>query len=254
MTSPDPIRLAFFKTPWPTLGVLAAYLLFVLKVGPKLMDRRQPFELRGVIKAYNIIQIVYNSALFVYVCYVVFSFYDLRCPITLPLGHKGKDLERLFANAYYINKLIDLVETVFFVLRKKSKQISFLHVFHHVSVILACYLLQTLHGHGGIGAWMVILNLIVHACMYTYYLLSSISPGVQKASLWWKKYITIIQLIQFALVMLHMIDMIMQSDCRAPRPGIYAFGFLYGALTVMFSKFYYQSYINPSRKKAKGSL
>ncbi|XP_017037048.1 very long chain fatty acid elongase F-like [Drosophila kikkawai] len=253
MTSTDPIRLAFFRSPWPTLGALAAYLLFVLKLGPKLMDSRKPFELRGVIKAYNIIQIVYNSALFVLVCYVVYNFYDWRCPLSLPWDHEGKDIERLFANAYYINKYLDLVETVFFVLRKKSRQISFLHVFHHVAVILASYLTQTLYDHGGLVAWMVVLNLIVHACMYTYYLLSSISPEVQKASLWWKKYITTIQLIQFALIMLHMIDMLMQSDCKAPRPGIYAFGFLYSALTVMFSKFYYQSYISPSQKNAKRS-
>ncbi|XP_020805939.1 elongation of very long chain fatty acids protein F-like [Drosophila serrata] len=70
---------------------MTAYLLFVLKVGPKLMERRQPFELRGVIKAYNIIQIVYNSTLFIYACYVAYNFYDMRCPVSLPLDHEGKD-------------------------------------------------------------------------------------------------------------------------------------------------------------------
>ncbi|KAH8281689.1 hypothetical protein KR054_002320, partial [Drosophila jambulina] len=254
MTSVDTQRLAFFSSPWPTLGVLTFYLLFVLKVGPKLMENRKSFELRLVIKAYNIMQIFYNSLLFIYSLYFAYSYYDMRCPLTLPLDHEAKDQERLFANSYYINKFIDLLETLFFVLRKKNRQISFLHVSHHVAVCLAAYLTQTLYGHGGLVAWMVILNLPVHAVMYTYYLLSSISPEVQKASLWWKKYITMIQLIQFALVMLHMIDMLMHSDCKAPRPGIYAFGFLYSALTVMFSKFYYQSYINPSRKKAKRSL
>ncbi|KAH8248636.1 hypothetical protein KR032_001613, partial [Drosophila birchii] len=251
MIPPDPNMLVFFKSPWPTFGVLTVYLLFVLRVGPKLMERRKPFELRGVIKAYNIMQIVYNTALFLFTIWNVYLYYDLRCPLSLPLDHEFKDRERLFTNAYFINKLVDLLETVFFVLRKKKRQISFLHVFHHGAVILAAYLTQTLYGPGGLVAWMVILNMIVHALMYTYYLLSSISLEVQKASLWWKKYITMIQLIQFALVMVHMIDMLMHSECKAPRPAIYAFGFLYLALTVMFSKFYYLSYIKPSWNKAK---
>ncbi|QQP58490.1 Elongation of very long chain fatty acids protein, partial [Caligus rogercresseyi] len=34
----------------------------------------------------------------------------------------------------YLSKLLDLLDTVFFVLRKKDNQITFLHVFHHVSM------------------------------------------------------------------------------------------------------------------------
>lgn len=32
---------------------------------------------------------------------------------------------------YYFSKLIELLDTVFFLLRKKTRQISFLHVYHH---------------------------------------------------------------------------------------------------------------------------
>lgn len=44
-----------------------------------------------------------------------------------------------FTLYYFINKLSDLIETIFFVLRKKNNQISFLHVYHHVAVIIAAY-------------------------------------------------------------------------------------------------------------------
>lgn len=40
---------------------------------------------------------------------------------------------------YYSLKVLDLVDTVFFVLRKKTTQISFLHVYHHGIVLLATY-------------------------------------------------------------------------------------------------------------------
>jgi len=32
---------------------------------------------------------------------------------------------------YYIAKITELLDTVFFVLRKKQRQISFLHLYHH---------------------------------------------------------------------------------------------------------------------------
>lgn len=35
---------------------------------------------------------------------------------------------------YFIMKVFDLLDTVFFVLRKKQSQISFLHVYHHAGM------------------------------------------------------------------------------------------------------------------------
>ncbi len=32
---------------------------------------------------------------------------------------------------FYISKFIELLDTLFFILRKKFNQITFLHVFHH---------------------------------------------------------------------------------------------------------------------------
>lgn len=37
---------------------------------------------------------------------------------------------------YFIVKIIDLLDTVFFVLRKKYNQISFLHVYHHAGMVM----------------------------------------------------------------------------------------------------------------------
>jgi len=35
---------------------------------------------------------------------------------------------------FYISKLLELLDTVIFILRKKYSQVSFLHVFHHASM------------------------------------------------------------------------------------------------------------------------
>lgn len=41
---------------------------------------------------------------------------------------------------YYMCKLIELLDTVFFVLRKKQNQISFLHVYHHTMMPFAAFI------------------------------------------------------------------------------------------------------------------
>lgn len=40
---------------------------------------------------------------------------------------------------YYILKVSDLLDTIFFVMRKKNSHITFLHVYHHGGMVLASY-------------------------------------------------------------------------------------------------------------------
>lgn len=53
---------------------------------------------------------------------------------------------------------------------------------------------------GGLGTFHALLNCCVHVVMYTYYALSALGPAYQKY-LWWKKYMTTIQLVSHYLVM-----------------------------------------------------
>lgn len=41
---------------------------------------------------------------------------------------------------YLLLKILDLMDTIFFVLRKRTRQISFLHVYHHVAILLGSYI------------------------------------------------------------------------------------------------------------------
>lgn len=44
------------------------------------------------------------------------------------------------AYCYFLVKICDLFDTVFFVLRKRTRQISFLHVYHHVAIMMGAYI------------------------------------------------------------------------------------------------------------------
>lgn len=48
------------KSPIPVVTILLAYLYFVLVLGPKLMERRKPYNLKGVMVAYNAYQVLFS--------------------------------------------------------------------------------------------------------------------------------------------------------------------------------------------------
>ncbi|KAH8243923.1 hypothetical protein KR032_011315 [Drosophila birchii] len=249
-TPTEDVHLPLVGSHWPILTIMGTYLLFVKVVGPKLMENRKPFDLRAVIKVYNQMQIVYNTLMFV--CTVHFMFgpgnFDFRCIHNLPVDHKSKNWERIISYSYFVNKLIDMLETLFFIMRKKDRQISFLHVFHHVYMVYIPFLHMHYVGYGGNGLFVVSWNMLVHSLMYIYYYQTALNRN-SKAVLWWKKYMTTIQLVQFIIVLAHCISTLLQPDCDAARfsaglSSVFAILFL-----LLFINFYIHSYILPKKKK-----
>jgi elongation of very long chain fatty acids protein 7 len=94
---------------------------------------------------------------------------------------------------YFAAKVTELLDTIFFVLRKKNSQVTFLHVYHHSIMMFGTWATlkyvptQTLNFIG-------MLNSLVHVVMYTYYGLAAYGPRFEKY-LRWKKYITKMQLV-----------------------------------------------------------
>lgn len=55
------------KSPLFFIPVITSYLYFVLKCGPKYMEKRKPYGLRSVMLTYNALQVVGNLWLCIYV-------------------------------------------------------------------------------------------------------------------------------------------------------------------------------------------
>lgn len=68
---------------------------------------------------------------------------------------------------------------------------------------------------GGSTAMFPIVNGMVHTIMYAYYILSTFDSV--KPYLWWKKYVTTIQLIQFIILGLHFLVAAVTPNCGYPR-------------------------------------
>ncbi|KAH8288691.1 hypothetical protein KR054_007947, partial [Drosophila jambulina] len=248
-TPTEDVHLPLVGSHWPVLTILGTYLLLVKVVGPKLMKNRKPFDLRGVIKAYNIMQIVYNLLMFVITVHFIFGpgNFDFRCIRNLPIGHEYKNWERMLSYSYFVNKFVDMLETFFFILRKKDNQISFLHVFHHVYMVYIPFVYMHYKGYGGHGLFVIFWNMLVHSLMYIYYYQSALNRN-SKAVLWWKKYMTTIQLVQFVIVLGHSVYTFLQPDCETARFSAVMCATFAGIFLILFMNFYIRNYILPKKK------
>lgn len=96
----------------------------------------------------------------------------------------------------YLCKIGELLDTFFFVVRKKFHLISFLHVYHHAAMPVAMWFTVKYFGTGS-SIYVVFCNSFVHTVMYTYYMIAAMGPEYRKY-LWWKRYATILQLVRYS--------------------------------------------------------
>ncbi|KAL4704894.1 hypothetical protein ACJJTC_018511, partial [Scirpophaga incertulas] len=173
--------------------------------------------------------------------------YSLSCQ---PVDYSESDKARRMLHlcwVYYFSKLSEFADTVFFVLRKKKSQITWLHLYHHSLTPFEAWLLVKFIA-GGHGTFSNIVNNLVHIIMYSYYMLAAMGPQYQKY-LWWKKHLTTLQLVQFFMVLFHSISALVY-DCGYPK--IIASGLILHStiFIVLFTNFYVQAYKKQKPKPA----
>ncbi|XP_016983126.1 elongation of very long chain fatty acids protein 7 [Drosophila rhopaloa] len=232
------------SSPAPVFAVVLVYLAFVLKIGPEYMKNRKPMDLKRIMVFYNAFQVLYS----IWMCRtsiqesnVMASIFSKKCEI----NRTREQNLTLYSGAwfYFFSKIIDLLDTTFFVLRKKDNQVSFLHVYHHtITVLFSWGYLK--YAPGEQGVIIGILNSGVHIIMYFYYMVAAMGPQYQKY-LWWKKYMTSIQLIQFVLILGYMLA-VGAKGCNMPKTLTFFFVGNTVIFLYLFGNFYRKTY-----KKAK---
>ncbi|XP_061514451.1 elongation of very long chain fatty acids protein 7 isoform X2 [Anopheles gambiae] len=199
----------------PLIMILVTYLYFCLYAGPRYMAKRKPFKLEGVLIAYNAVQVLLSIVL-------VYEgieggwrkHYNYSCQ---PVDYSRNPVAMRMARAvwmYYMCKVVELLDTVFFVLRKKQNQVSFLHVYHH-TLMPVCGFIGVKYFAGGHGTLLGVINSFIHVCMYAYYMLAAMGPKVQKY-LWWKRYLTVMQIVIHHCVLPHGAGAV-PADLRLPE-------------------------------------
>ncbi|KAL0892503.1 hypothetical protein ABMA27_015606 [Loxostege sticticalis] len=228
--------------------LVIAYLAYVLKIGPDYMKNREPYKLKNTILVYNAIQVIL-SAYFVYLSLlslIPFGFFPETCVEDDPEKRKVM----IYAvYIYFLGKITELLDTVFFVLRKKYNQVSFLHVYHHSSVIVGTWLMFR-YSISQTAVYAAFINSLVHVVMYFYYFMAALGPQYQKY-LTWKKHITTFQLVQFVSMFCHQVIMLLRSkNCTHSVAGLIYVFYSTVLFFKLFSNFYNQSY-NKAQKKGE---
>ncbi|KAI4898163.1 hypothetical protein NFI96_024925, partial [Prochilodus magdalenae] len=228
--------------------ILLGYVFLVLYVGPRFMANRKPYDLKTAM-------VIYNSSMVLFNAYIVYEFlmsgwgttFTWRCDL-IDQSNSPQALRMVRAcYMFYFSKYIELLDTVFFVLRKKYSQVTFLHIFHHSFMPWSWWWGITLTPAGGMGTFHAMVNAMVHVIMYSYYGLSAAGPRFQKY-LWWKKYMTAIQLIQFIVVSVHISQYYFMEKCDYQVPLFIHLIWIYGMFFfVLFSNFWVQAYVKGKR-------
>ncbi|XP_025109617.1 elongation of very long chain fatty acids protein 4-like [Pomacea canaliculata] len=133
---------------------------------------------------------------------------------------------------YYVSKYALLADTVFFILRKKNGQITFLHVYHHATMVINWWL-GVAYVAGGQSAFHPLLNTGVHMFIYLYYALSALGSKLQ-SFLWWKKYLTVLQLSQYIAVIIHTTTNLV-VECSFPKGFNWAVAIYALSLVTLFA-------------------
>lgn len=151
-----------------------------------------------------------------------------------------------------MSKFVDLIDTFFYVLRKKDEtHINFLHLYHHISVPTFGYMLMKINPMVPCTHVFIVMNTFVHCCMYSYYALAALGPAVRRY-LWWKRYITVMQLSQFGVGMLYGL-LVLCFQTNYPPVWLY-FGLTQPPFFFwMFYDFYRKTYKMEQKKLEKPS-
>ncbi|XP_036323388.1 elongation of very long chain fatty acids protein AAEL008004 isoform X2 [Rhagoletis pomonella] len=228
------------SSPFPTLAVCLTYVYLVKVLGPRLMENRKPFRLQNTLVFYNAVQVIFSAWLF-YECLMGgwWGHYSFRCQ---PVDYSDDPTTKRMVHAcwwYYFSKFTEFLDTIFFVLRKKTSQVTTLHVIHHGCMPMSVWF-GVKFTPGGHSTFFGLLNTFVHIIMYTYYMFSAMGPQYQKY-LWWKKYLTTLQMVQFVLIMVHAFQLLF-IDCNYPKAFVWWIGMHAVMFFFLFNEFYKNAY------------
>ena len=226
---------------WLSVIASAVYVLLV-RAGRSWMRDKSALSLRRPL-------VMWNTAL------AVFSFFGVM--VTLPpvatglwergLGHTvcnrllfSTPQRSLWCFLFTVFKMVELGDTAFVVLRKTP--LSFLHWYHHVSVMIYCWGLYT-HKPGAAN-WFILLNYFVHFLMYTYYAFKAGGYPVPSSI---AKVITVLQMAQFVMglsvTLLAYRLWASGVECHMTDQVFYFAIILYGSYLLLFLNFFYNRYL-----------
>lgn len=147
------------SSPIPLTIYIILYLRFIYIDGVRFMRDRKPYDLTTFIRYYNVFQVIACTFFAKMLSDVGIKVYEAWTCIDGFIADDG--LYYTWWSWWFVGlRAIEFSETVTFVLRKKTKQISFLHVYHHISTLLVTWAYVRTSPGNKVYFYFKIINLI----------------------------------------------------------------------------------------------
>lgn len=247
------IDLPLVRSPTPVVTAIVGYLTIVgcavLKnaVAPAKSVAPPSFLFKGYMLFHNF----FLSALSLYMCVTCIK--EAVAGKYSVWGNGVTEGQTSMAKVlwlFYVSKLYEFFDTFIMIAKGSYRQVSVLHVYHHGSIAFIWWAI-VYRAPGGDAYFSAAMNSWVHVVMYFYYLCSSLlGKDSRKKYLWWGKYLTQMQMLQFSLN-LFQASYNLLSDSAYPR-FLNELLFVYMiSLLGLFGHFYVQRWVVKSPPKSK---
>lgn len=228
---------------------VSAVIYIILTFGVRsYMQNRPGYQLRGPLFCWNVALAVFSIIgtirtvpIFVDVLSNEGWMYSI-CNSSVYTGAQTA----VWVFAFVSSKLIELGDTAFIVLRKQ--QLTFLHVYHHVTVLLYCF--YSYPEHASCGRWYMVFNYSIHSLMYSYFAFKSMKFRIPKVI---SVFITSMQIVQMMVgLVVSMNVMVLRyrgQECHQTLENAIAAVLMYFSYLLLFVHFFYRSYATPTSPK-----
>lgn len=224
-------------------------LLYTVSVygGYTLMRNRKRWSLGWFVPAHNLFLCVLSMYMFVETCLAVYNLYDN--PVCTPMDYLDTRLSNVLY-VHYLSKIYEIVDTFMIIVKKKDRQLSFLHVYHHAVMVFPVWNTAILLHPGGASYFACAINSFVHVWMYLYYGLASVGMGFLVKPI--KPWLTTMQITQFVCAFLHSLWVVL-GDCNGDIPLILPFFQLSNSVVFfgLFVNFYMKNYTRKPRERLR---
>ncbi|SPQ94746.1 unnamed protein product (mitochondrion) [Plasmodiophora brassicae] len=238
---------------WPMVNfyhlllAVAAYLVLLFLAKQAMLKRGKGFELKTFSLMHNLAMTALSLYMFVQTCRELYiQKYSLwNNPVDpTPAGDGMAHVIYVF----YISKFFEFIDSFIIVARFRLRQLAFIHVYHHTSIVFICWA-ACYFWPGGDSYFVVLLNSFVHVVLYGYYFASSIvekpQPGARvswASPYFWRRYITTLQLCQFVAMLGQSLYMLTVKEARYSRKGAAYLGIYMLTMLYVFGSFYKENY------------
>lgn len=245
------------SSPTFVIAVVVGYIAVIQALSALLARRKNPVPLGYLPTLHNLFLALGSAAMFMGCLQATIaevkrsswlwgSRHSADWVLCFPQGTRAAGPVFFWSYVYYLSKFYELLDTLIFILKRKT--LSFLHVFHHATVIVMCYFwLQFVQS---LQIVALLTNTAVHVIMYTYYFLCSINRPPS-----WKKAVTNLQIVQFVFSFVASVATLWLHFKGDGCSGMYAWlfnAFFNVTLLLLFLEFHSKQY-GSNRSSSHGS-